>query len=179
MKKKALIISASPRKGGNSDYLCDQFMRGAIDAGHEVDKVFLHGKIINYCQACYYCKKYDGQCSIDDDVPEIIDSIIDADVVVLSTPVYFYCMNAQLKTIIDRSVMKWTEIKNKDFYLIATAAENDDHVMEGVIKSFRGFLECLTDVREAGLILGKGVYKAGEIVGNPAVEEAYKTGNNI
>ena len=105
--------------------------------------------------------------------------MIAADVVVLSTPVYFYCMNAQLKTVIDRSVMKWTKITNKDFYLIATAAEEDDHAMEGTIKSFRGFLECLTDVREAGLILGKGVYNVGEIAGNPAVQVAYETGKNI
>lgn len=179
MNKKVLIISASPRKGGNSDYLCDQFMRGAQDAGHEVEKIFLREKKINYCTACYYCKDHDGQCAIKDDVPPIIDSMIDADVVVLSTPVYFYCMNAQLKTVIDRSVMKWTKIRDKDFYLIATAAEDDDHVMTGTIKFFQGFLECLTDAREAGYVLGKGVYAAGEIVGHQAVEEAYKVGKNL
>lgn len=179
ISKKVLIISASPRKGGNSDYLCDRFMRGAEEAGHTVEKVFLRDKNMNYCRACYYCKNHDGQCSIKDDVPEIIDTMINADVVVLSTPVYFYCMNAQLKTIIDRSVMKWTKIKNKDFYLIETAAEEDHHAMEGTIKSFQGFLECLTDVREAGYILGKGVYNAGEIISNQEVEEAYQTGKNI
>lgn len=179
MKKKVLILSASPRRGGNSDYLCDQFMNGAQEAGHEVEKISLRKKKMNYCTACYHCKNNDGQCAIKDDVPEIIDNMIAADVVVLSTPVYFYCMNAQLKTVIDRSVMKWTKIKNKDFYLITTAAEEDNHAMEGTIKSFRGFLECLTDVREAGHILGKGVYQAGEIVGNPAVEEAYQAGKNL
>lgn len=179
MPKKILVISSSPRRGGNFDYLCNQFIRGAEEAGHEVEKVFLKEKKINYCTACYYCRNHEGMCSIKDDVPKIIDSMIDADVVVLSTPVYFYCMNAQLKTVIDRSVMKWRQIKNKDFYLITTAAEVEDYAMEGTIKSFQGFLECLTDVREAGLILGKGVYNVGEITGNPAVEEAYTTGKNI
>lgn len=179
MTKKVLIISASPRNGGNSDYLCDQFMRGAKDAGHDVENIALRNKKINFCNACYFCKNNNGKCAIKDDVPEIIDKMIAADVVVLSSPVYFYCMNAQLKTIIDRSVMKWTEIQNKDFYLIATAAEDDDHVMSGTIKSFQGFLECLTDVREAGYILGKGVYEKGEIMGKAIVDEAYETGKNI
>ncbi|PXV59385.1 NADPH-dependent FMN reductase [Dysgonomonas alginatilytica] len=177
--KNVLVISASPRKGGNSDTLCNQFISGAQEAGHEIEKINLRDKDMNYCRACYYCKNHDGKCVIKDDIPEIIDKIIAADVVVLSTPVYFYCMNAQLKTVIDRSVMKWTKIANKDFYLIATAAEEEDHAMEGTIKSFRGFLECLTDVREAGLILGKGVYNAGEIAGNLAVALAYETGKNI
>lgn len=179
MTKRILVVSASPRRGGNSDYLCDQFIRGAKEAGHDVEKVFLREKKINYCTACYYCRNHEGKCAIKDDVPQIIDSMIDADVVVLSTPVYFYCMNAQLKTLIDRSVMKWTKINNKDFYLIATAAEEEDYAMEGTIKSFQGFLECLTDAREAGLILGKGVYGMGEIANNPAVEKAYETGRNI
>ncbi|GAE85417.1 flavodoxin family protein [Bacteroides reticulotermitis] len=179
MIKKLLVISASPRKGGNSDYLSDLFIYGAEEAGHQVEKVFLREKDINYCTACYSCKKHAGRCAIKDDVPAIIDSMIDADVVVLSTPVYFYCMNAQLKTIIDRSVMKWTEIKNKDFYLIATAAEEDDHAMEGTIKSYQGFLECLTNVRDAGHILGKGVYDVGEIMEKPIVEGAFLLGRNI
>lgn len=179
MKKRVLIISASPRKGGNSDCLCDQFMMGAQEAGHIVEKISLRTNNINFCRACYHCRDHGGLCAIKDDVPEIIDKIIAADVVALSTPVYFYCMNAQLKTVIDRSVMRWTEIKDKDFYLIATAAEDNDYAMEGTVKSFQGFLECLTNVREAGYILGKGVYDKGEITGKPIVEEAYRTGQNI
>lgn len=178
--RKILILSASPRRDGNSDYLCNRFLQGAEEAGHQVEEIFLRDKKLNYCKACYYCRDHGkGQCSIKDDVPQIIDNMIKADVVVLSTPVYFYCMNAQLKTIIDRSVMRWREITNKDFYLIATAAEEEDHAMEGTIKSYQGFLECLTDVRDAGHILGKEVYNKGEIIGNRAVEEAYHAGKNI
>ena len=90
MKKRVLILSASPRKGGNSDFLCNQFLAGAEEAGHEVQKIFLRDKKINYCTACYYCKNHEGQCSIKDDVPEMINRMIEADVVVFSTPVYFY-----------------------------------------------------------------------------------------
>lgn len=61
--KKVLILSGSPRKGGNSDTLCDEFMKGAIEAGNEVEKVFVAGKNIGYCKACYACKDT-GVCAI-------------------------------------------------------------------------------------------------------------------
>lgn len=121
MTKKILILSASPRRNGNSDILCDQFALGAGEAGHEVEKIFLRDKDIHYCTGCYVCEKTKGVCAIKDDMPEILEKIIRTDVLVLSTPVYFYCMNAQLKTVIDRTVARYTEIKNKEAYLIATA----------------------------------------------------------
>lgn len=179
MNKKVLIISASARRNGNSDILCDQFRLGAQKAGHEVEKVFLRDKHIKYCTGCYTCEKTGGVCAYKDDMPELLQKIIDADVLVLSTPVYFYCMNAQLKTVIDRTVARYTEIKNKDAYLIATAGENESHVMEGTITSFRGFLDCLENVREAGLILGKGVHILGEVRENPVMKEAYQAGLRV
>ena len=102
MSKKILILSASPRRGGNSDILCDEFARGATEAGHKVEKVFLRDKNIKYCTGCYVCEKTNGVCAYKDDMPALLQNMIDADVLVLSTPVYFYCMNGQLKTVIDR-----------------------------------------------------------------------------
>ncbi|MFR9166623.1 MAG: flavodoxin family protein [Dysgonomonas sp.] len=178
MNKKILILSASPRRHGNSDTLCDQFAFGAQQAGHDVEKVFLRDKKIKYCTGCYTCEKTGGICTYKDDMPELLQKMIDADVLVLSTPVYFYCMNAQLKTIIDRTVARYTEIKDKDAYLIATAGEEEMKAMEGTITSFRGFLDCLENVREAGLILGHGVHQLGEVKQNPAMQEAYQAGLN-
>jgi len=179
MIKKALVISASPRRNGNSDILCDQFIQGAQEAGHEVEKVFLRDKNIKYCTGCYVCEKTKGICAIKDDMPELLEKIIQADVLVFSTPVYFYCMNAQLKTVIDRTVARYTEIKDKDAYLIATAGEPGMKAMEGTITSFRGFLDCLENVREAGLILGQGVHILGEVRETPVMQEAYKIGTTI
>lgn len=176
MTKKVLIISASPRRNGNSDILCDEFLKGAQKAGHEVEKVFLRDKNIKYCIGCYTCEKTKGVCVYKDDMPELLQKIIDADVLVLATPVYFYCMNAQLKTVIDRTVARYTEIKNKDAYLIATAGESEMEAMEGTITSFRSFIDCLENIREAGLVLGHGVHELGEVKENPAMQEAYQTG---
>ena len=106
MSKTVLVLSSSPRIGGNSDTLCDQFMQGAIEAKHHVDKVVIAEKNINYCKGCYACEG-NGKCVQKDDMSQILDKMIAADVIVLATPVYFYTMCAQLKTVIDRTVARY------------------------------------------------------------------------
>ena len=117
MSKKVLILSSSPRKGGNSDLLCDEFMKGAKEAGHNVEKIFIAQKKINYCTGCGVCNST-HKCVQDDDMKEILDKMILSDIIVLATPVYFYSMDVQLKTLIDRTVPRYTEISNKDFYYL-------------------------------------------------------------
>ena len=121
MSKKVLILSASPRKGGNSDLLCDQFAKGAEEAGHQVEKLRVQEKKIAPCLACYGCRNT-GVCVQKDDMAEILEKMAKADVLVLATPVYFYSMDGQLKTLIDRTLPRYTEIRDKEVYFIATAA---------------------------------------------------------
>ena len=179
MSKKVLILSGSPRKSGNSDLLCDEFLKGADEAGHEVEKIFLRDKQIAYCNACYYCQKSGGECAIKDDMAEILEKISEADVIVLASPVYFYSIDAQMKAVIDRCVAKWEEIKNKEFYYIMTAAENSDTVMDCTLECFRGFAKCLDGSVEKGVIYAKGFYKAGEVKDSSKMLEAYEMGKNI
>lgn len=122
MSKKVLILSGSPRKDGNSDLLCNEFMKGAENAGNSVEKIRVSEKNIGYCRACYACKGT-GTCTIKDDMAEVLQKIIDADVIVLASPVYFYSIDAQLKALIDRTVARWLEVKDKEFYYIMTAAD--------------------------------------------------------
>ena len=157
MSKKVLILSGSPRKGGNSDILCDEFMRGALEAGSTVEKIRIAEKKIGYCSACYYCAQSGGVCARKDDMAEVLQKMIDADVIVLSSPVYFYSIDAQLKTVIDRTVARWTEIKNKEFYYIVTCADD----------------------AKKGIIYGTGVYKPGEIRNSHAFSEAYEMGKSV
>lgn len=104
MSKKVLILSSSPRRGGNSDTLCDEFLRGAQEAGHEVEKIFLKDKTIHYCTGCGVCNE-GKPCPQKDDAPEIVRKMVAADVIVLATPVYFYTMSAQMKTA-DRPLLR-------------------------------------------------------------------------
>lgn len=178
MSKKVLILSGSPRKDGNSDILCDQFAKGACDGGHTVEKIRVAEKNIGYCKACYACKST-GKCAIDDDMAEILQKMIDADVIVLASPVYFYSIDAQLKTLIDRTVARWLEVKNKEFYYIVTAAENEKSAAETTVACFRGYADCVEGAKEMGIIYGIGAYEKGEIKNLPAFTKAYEMGKEV
>lgn len=176
MSKKVLVISGSPRKGGNSDTLCDEFIRGAQEAGNEAEKVFLRDKKIGFCIGCGVCNSI-HKCVQQDDMAAILDKMVRADVIVMATPVYFYTMDAQMKTLIDRTVPRYTEILNKDFYFIVTAADTDQSALERTIDGFRGFTEdCLPNAHEKGIIYGTGAWRIGEIKNSPSMQQAYEMG---
>ena len=179
MAKKVLIISSSPRKGGNSDLLCDEFMKGALEAGNEVEKIFLKDKTVHPCTGCSVCSMYGKPCPQKDDAAEIVEKMIAADVIVMATPVYFYTMCGQMKIMIDRCCARYTEITNKEFYFIIAAAENDKAMMERTIDGFRGFLDCLEGPQERGTVYGIGAWKVGEIKDTPYMQEAYKMGKMV
>ena len=179
MSKKVLILSASPRKGGNSDLLCDEFMRGAEEAGNEVEKIRVNGKKITPCSACYFCKNHNGQCVHNDDMREILQKMIDAYVLVLSSPVYFYSINAQLKTVIDRTLARWTEVKNKDFYYIVTMADEELESADTTLACFRGYAACVEGAKEKGVIIGNGVYEPGKVKDTEAFQNAYQMGLHV
>lgn len=111
---------------------------------------------------------------------EILDKMIKADVIVMATPVYFYTMDAQMKTLIDRTVPRYTEISDKDFYFIVTAADTDKSSLQRTIDGFRGFTEdCLPKTHEKGIIYGTGAWRVGDIKGSTAMEQAYEMGKNV
>ncbi len=178
--KKVLILSGSPRKGGNSDILCDEFLKGAVDAGNEVEKIFVGDKKIHPCTGCYFCRDHGGRCAFNDDMAEVLQKIIDCDVLVLSSPVYFYSICSQLKAVIDRTVARWTEIANKDLYYIATAAEDEPETLDITLSCFHGFAMCIDGYEEKGTLYGRGVAEKGEVVNQPHLMTiAYEMGNSI
>ena len=178
MCKKVLVLSSSPRKGGNSDTLCDQFIKGAQESGNDVEKIYLRNKRINYCTGCETCN-LQKPCPQKDDAAEVIDKMVKADVIVLATPVYFYTMSAQMKTLIDRSCARYTEISNKDFYFIATMAETEANRIERTFESLRGFTDSLEGPREKGTIAAIGVWQKGEVNDKPYMQQAYEMGKAI
>ncbi|MBQ7649687.1 MAG: flavodoxin family protein [Victivallales bacterium] len=179
--KKVLIISASPRKGGNSDLLCDQFAKGATEAGHNVEKIRLAEKNVGYCTGCYACQKL-GKCVQKDDANELVEKMLSADVVVLATPVYFYSMDAQLKALIDRSVSRWADFgrfKGTEFWLVITAADESHDMMSATLEGLRGFMrDCMDGSIERGVIYGTGAYEKGAIRSLPVFNEAYEAGKS-
>lgn len=175
MTKKVLVLSASPRKGGNSDLLCDQFMKGSMEAGHKVEKIFIGDKRIGYCTGCGSCNDT-HECVQDDDMGEILDKMISTDVIVMATPVYFYTMSAQMKTLIDRTLPRYTEISGKEFYFIVSAGDSDKKAMERTLEGFRAFLSLLEDARQKGIVYGTGTSNIGDIKGSKAMVQAQEMG---
>lgn len=177
--KQVLIISASPRRNGNSNALCQQFAKGAQESGNQVESIFLADQKISYCRGCGVCNTT-HTCVQKDDMAGLLEKMIAADVIVFATPVYFYTMDGQLKTFIDRTVPRYTEITNKEFYFLLTAADTEKKNFTRTIESIRGFTEeCLDGAKECGALCATGVWKVGEVQNTPAFAEAYEMGRNV
>ena len=179
MSKNVLIISSSPRKGGNSETLAASFAKGAEEAGHKVETVYLREKKYSFCKGCLACLKV-GHCVIDDDAVEIAARMHDADVLVFATPVYYYSVSGQLKTMLDRA----NPLFDSDYaftkaYLLATAAEDGEETMEGTVQAVQGWVDCFERCELAGTVFAGGVNGIGDIAGHPALEEAYQMGKEI
>ena len=179
MSKKVLILSGSPRKGGNSDLLCQEFARGAQESGSEVEILRVAARKIAPCSGCYYCRAHGGECAHKDDMAEVLQKMIDADVIVLASPVYFYSIDAQLKTVIDRTVARWLEVKNKEFYYIVTMADEDASAADTTLACMRGYADCVSGAVEKGVIIGTGVYEPGKVTSTPAMRQAYEMGRQV
>lgn len=179
MSKKVLILSSSPRKSGNSDLLCNSFLQGAMENGHEAEKVFLKEKKIRYCQGCGTCYNQQKPCPQRDDMQKLLHKMMDADVIVMASPVYFYSIAGQMKTLIDRCCSKYTQLAHKDFYFIMTAADEDKSCMQRTLECFRGFTDCLDDTKEKGVIFATGVWQIGDVKATQLLHQAYNMGKAV
>lgn len=178
--KKVVVISSSPRKGGNSDVLCDKFIEGAISAGNQAEKISLRDKSINYCTGCGFCNTNNyTSCSQKDDMEEILNKMLDADVIVFGTPIYFYAISGQMKTFIDRLCAKYTHLSNKEFYYIMTAADTSEHAVQFALGEFKGLMACLDSAKEKGYLFAGGVWQKGEVLDTNYIGKAFEMGKNI
>ncbi|OUQ82338.1 flavodoxin family protein [Flavonifractor sp. An100] len=179
MSKKVLVISTSPRKGGNSDALADQFIRGAQEAGNQVEKVSLYEKTIGFCRGCLTCQSTQ-HCVIQDDANTIVQTMLSADVIVWATPIYYYGMCGQMKTMLDRSNPLFSaDYQFRDIYLLAAAAENEKHTVQGAVTGLQGWIDCFERARLAGTVFAGGVTSVGEIQGHSALTQAYQMGKHV
>lgn len=179
MSQQILVISTSPRKGGNSDALADAFIRGAREAGHRVEKVSLADKTIGFCKGCLTCVKTQC-CVIHDDAGPIVRQMLTADVLVFATPIYYYGMCGQMKTLLDRSNPLYSaEYCFRDVYLLAAAAEEDEHTVDGAVIGLQGWIDCFEKARLAGTVFAGGVTSVGEIQRHAALEQAHEMGKRV
>ena len=179
MSKKVVVISTSIRANSNSEDLAKSFADGATFAGNEVDFITLKDKQISFCKGCLACQKT-GKCVIKDDVAKIMDKVIDSDIVVWATPIYYYEMSGQMKVLIDRlNPMFSMDYKFRDVYFLATAAEDGEHVYEKALSGLNGWIDCFDKAELKGYVFCGGVTGGGEISKNTNLKEAYDMGTGV
>lgn len=177
--KNVLIVSCSPRKNSNSEALALAFAEGARAAGHEADFVSLRGRTVNFCRGCFVCQETQ-RCVIRDDADEICQKALKADVLVFATPIYYYEMSGQLKTLLDRlNPLFPSDYAFTDVYLMTAAAEEEPTVPQRAISGLEGWIECFERARLAGTVFMGGVTEAGENPAHPALEKARRMGQEI
>lgn len=176
---KIVVLTGSPHKNGTSNTLAREFIRGAEEAGHEVlrfDTAFLK---IHPCIGCDHCGM-NGPCAFNDDMPKVLDAILDSDMLVFVTPIYYFGFSAQIKSAIDRFYSRNGQIQRKHLKsaFIATAWNNDNQVMQGVEKHIEILIDYL-NLDNVGMVLAKGYGYTGASTEKHYMEEAYNLGKSI
>ena len=178
--KNILIISTSLRKGGNSETLARAFADGAKSAGHSTEIVSLAGKTINFCRGCLACQKTQ-KCVINDDAAAITEKMPNADVIVFATPIYYYEMSGQMKTLLDRLNPLYTsDYRFRKVCMIATAAEDSDSAFEKAYNGLLGWVDCFEKAELCDLVAGGGIGDSGDTKNHAdALRRAYELGKAL
>lgn len=178
MSKKVLVISTSLRHNSNSDLLAQRFAQGAREAGHEVELISLRGKDLRFCNGCMACLKA-PRCVIQDDANAIVEKMGAAEVICFATPVYYYEMSGQMKTLLDRANSLYSaDYQFRDIYLLTASAEEEDSASDGPINGLGGWIACFPKARLAGVVRGGGANAPGEMAPEK-LNAAYELGKKL
>lgn len=178
--KNVLIISTSFHRNSNSDYLAQEFAKGAEEAGNSVEFIRLQGKKLNFCIGCMACQQTQ-KCVIPDDAVQIAEKVKAADVLVFATPIYYYEMCGQMKTLLDRMNPLFTsDYSFRDVYLLTTAADEEESAMDGAVKGMQGWVDCFPKAKLCGVVRGVGITDAGEAKEHAGIlQETYALGKAV
>lgn len=176
---KLLVISTSLRANSNSEVLADEFARGAKEAGNEVEVISLKKKNIAFCQGCLACGKL-GHCVINDDAIEIAQKMYNADAICFATPIYYYEMSGQMKTLLDRcNSLYYLDYHFRDIYMLTCAAEDEETTPQRAFSGLTGWIDCYENAKLTGTVFAGGVNDGGDIKNHKALQAAYELGKSI
>ena len=177
---KVLVISTSLRLKSNSDALAESLIRGARDAGHEVEHISLKGKDLKFCTGCLACQKTQ-QCVLKDDAVRIAERVKASDTLVFATPIYYYVMSGQMKTLLDRlNPLYPSDYRFRKVYMLMTAAEDEAFVPEKAVSGLQGWVDCFEKAELAGTLFCGGISEPGEAAGKKeARDKAYAFGKTL
>ena len=136
MSKKLLILKGSPREKGNSAVLAEHAAAGAQEAGWEVESIYLQTMDIRPCDGCDLCRDEGVYCVIEDDMQNLYPKLVEADALILASPVYWFTFSAQLKLCIDRWYGLWVNqrdmLRGRPIGIILAYGDDDLYISGGI-----------------------------------------------
>jgi multimeric flavodoxin WrbA len=187
---KVLGLFGSPRRGGNTDILLEEALKGAEKEGAKVERLYLSDFTITPCKECHGCDPT-GNCIILDDMQKIYPKLLEADVVILASPIFFYGVTAWAKALIDRSQALWArkyllkdpslgrEGKKRKGFFISVGATKGPKVFEGAILTVKYFFDVL-NAEYVGELVFRGMEAKGDILKRPeALQQALEAGRRL
>jgi len=187
---KVLGIFGSPRKGGNTDLLLEQALKGAVQEGAQVERIHLAELHVLPCKECHGCDRT-GECVVQDDMKAITPKLMDADIILLASPIFFYGITGWAKALVDRSQAIWvrkyllkdpsfsTEVKKRKGFFISVGATKGQKLFEGAILTVKYFFDAI-HAEYAGDLLVRGLDAKGDILKQPdALRQAFEAGRNL
>lgn len=182
-KKKILVLTGSPRKKGNSEALAEAFIKGVLSAGHEVTKFETASKKISSCKACKTCWSKGKPCSFKDDFGELTPLLEAADVIVFSTPLYWFSFPAQIKLAIDK-MYSYTRktckrpLKIKESFLLVCGADEGMRIFDGIIATYKEIAHYMK-WEDKGVLAVPKVNEKGDIEATDALMKAEEYGKSL
>ena len=175
-----LIITTSLRAKSNSDILTEKLAAGASDAGHNVELISLKGKEIKFCIGCLACQKTQ-RCIQKDDAVAIADKVLNADTLVFVTPIYYYEMSGQMKTLLDRlNPLYSADYKFRRVYMLSVAAEDEGFVPEKAVSGLQGWVDCFEKAELTDSLFCGGLTAGVEAAdADEKLDAAYEFGKKI
>jgi multimeric flavodoxin WrbA len=187
---KILGIFGSPRRGGNTDILLEEILKGAEKEEAKVDRIFLTDYAITPCKECHGCDTT-GQCVILDDMQKIYPKLLESDIIILASPIFFYGVTAWAKALIDRSQALWAkkyllkdpslgkEGKKRKGFFISVGATKGPRVFEGAILTVKYFFDTF-NAEYAGELVFRSVDGKGDILKHSEpLQRAFETGRKL
>jgi len=187
---KVLGIFGSPRRGGNTEILLEEALKGAEKEGAKVERLYLSDFTITPCKECHGCDDT-GNCIILDEMEKVYPKLLEADVVILASPIFFYGVTASAKALIDRSQALWArkyllkdpslgkEGKKRKGFFISLGATKGQKIFEGAILTVKYFFDVF-NAEYVGELLFRGVEAKGDILRHPeALQQAFEAGRRL
>lgn len=176
---KIVILFASPNKHGSTSILVDSFIKGAEEAGHQIELIDVAHAHINPCSGCLHCG-YEGPCVFHDDMEHIKASLLTSDMMVLATPLYYFGMSAQLKAVVDRfcSFNSSLNAKHLKSALLSVAWNSDDWTMKDLGSHYKTLVRYL-NLDDKGMVLGLGCGTPSVTRSSKYPQMAYELGKSL